>query len=259
MAWVIQSSSDSVAPRPAVLRVDGLSKHFGDKQAVVGLSCQVDPGVIMGLIGPNGAGKTTTIKLILGLLLPSAGRAEVSGLDCTSESLRVRELVGYVPDEPAFYEFLSGRETLDFACEIRGLDRHSAWDRLEALSARLEFSQDLDQLVGGYSHGMKKKLALLLALAHAPRLLLLDEPTNGLDPPSARLVRELLSSQVADGVGILLSTHLLEMADRVCHSLMFLNKGHLIAAGTPLELRGRAGLGTDASLEDAFLRLITAP
>src|SRR5215469_5151811 len=100
MALVIQSSSDSVAPRPAVLRVDGLSKHFGDKQAVVGLSCQVNPGVIMGLIGPNGAGKTTTIKLILGLLLPSAGRAEVSGLDCTSESLRVRELVGYVPDEP---------------------------------------------------------------------------------------------------------------------------------------------------------------
>jgi len=256
MVSAVSSSSNPVAQGSAVLRVDGLSKRFGEKEAVAGLSCQVSAGMIMGLIGPNGAGKTTTIKLILGLLLPSTGRAEVLGLDCTSESLRVRELVGYVPDEPAFYEFLSGRETLDFACEMRGLDRRSAWERLEPIAAQLEFSQDLDQLVGGYSHGMKKKLALLLALAHTPRLLLLDEPTNGLDPPSARLVRQLFSSQAAGGVGILLCTHLLDMADRVCHTLMFLNKGHLIATGTPLELRAQAGLASDASLEDAFLRLI---
>jgi len=246
-------------PAPAILRAEGLSKRFGAKLAVAALTCEVRSGEVVGLIGPNGAGKTTTMRLALGLLLPSEGRIEVLGVDCASDSVRVKELIGYVPDEPAFYEFLSGRETVDFACEMRGLERQAAWERLEPFVAKLELAPELNRLVSGYSHGTKKKLALLLALVHGPPLLLLDEPTNGLDPPSANLVRRLLSELAAAGAGILLSTHLLDMADRICHRLVFLDRGRLVAGGTPAELRALAGLGGDASLEDAFLRLVARP
>jgi ABC-type transport system involved in cytochrome c biogenesis ATPase subunit len=152
----------------AVVQLTDLTKRFGPTEALAGLSCELRAGEVVGLLGPNGAGKTTTLKLMLGMLRPSAGSATVLGLDCTTQSREVKEQIGYCPDEPAFYDFLTGRETLDFAIEVRGLDRDASWKRLDPLMAALAFGSELDLLVSGYSLGMKKKLAVLAALVHAP-------------------------------------------------------------------------------------------
>jgi ABC-2 type transport system ATP-binding protein len=240
----------------SLVRVTGLRKSFGSNEALAGIDFALQPGELVGLLGPNGAGKTTTLKLLLGMLRPTAGAAEVLGFDCTAASLEVKRRIGYSPDEPAFYNFLTGRETIDFALAIRGTDAAEAWADLDAMIKLLDFDAQLDVLTSNYSHGMKKKLALLLALAHRPRVLLLDEPTNGLDPPTSHAVRELLSKKAAEGVGILVSTHLLDMADRMCSRILVLHRGALIAEGSAAEVRTRAGVGPEATLEDAFLRLI---
>jgi ABC-2 type transport system ATP-binding protein len=196
------------------------------------------------------------MKLVLGLLRPTRGKAWVGELDCTRDSRAVKATLGYSPDEPAFYDFLTGRETIDFATNVRGLDHAEVWQRLEPLVAGLEFGDQLDAAVGGYSHGTKKKLALLTALAHAPFLLLLDEPTNGLDPPSAAFAKAHFRALAATGVAVIVSTHLLDMADGLCHRIIVLHKGRVLTDGTPDEVRDKAGVPEDATLEDAFLRLV---
>jgi ABC-2 type transport system ATP-binding protein len=236
--------------------VTGLSKTFSGVRALEGLDFELRPGEVVGLLGPNGAGKTTTLKLLLGLLRPSAGRANILGFDCTSDSLRVKERIGFTPDEPQFYDFLTGRESIDFVIGARGLDPRTAWAGLDELVGVLDFEPQLAALTTSYSHGMKKKLALLCALVHRPRVLLLDEPTNGLDPPTALRVRELLQREAATGAAVLLSTHLLEMADRMCDQVLVLHRGRKIASGTPDEVRAQAGVAPEATLEDAFLRLM---
>jgi ABC-2 type transport system ATP-binding protein len=242
--------------REVLLSAAGLRKRFGTTEALSGLSFELHAGEVLGLLGPNGAGKTTTLKLLLGMLRPDAGQATVLGLDCTREAREVKGRLGYSPDEPAFYDFLTGRETLDFAANIRGTDLTEMWTGLAPLIAALDFEPQLGQYTAGYSHGMKKKLALLLALAHRPRVLLLDEPTNGLDPPMAAKVRELLRQRASEGCGVLVSTHLLDMADRLCERALVLHKGRLLAEGAPAALRQRAGLPPEATLEDAFLKLV---
>jgi ABC-2 type transport system ATP-binding protein len=239
-----------------LLRLDRLGKDFGKVTALHELDCRVGHGEIVGLLGPNGAGKTTTMKLVLGLLKPTRGRALVGDLDCTHDARAVKALLGYSPDEPAFYDFLTGRETIDFVTNVRALDRARVWQRLEPLVAGLEVVDQLDAAVGGYSHGTKKKLALLVALAHAPSVLLLDEPTNGLDPPSAAFAKAHLRSLSAEGVAIVISTHLLEMADGLCDRVLVLHKGRVLADGTPDDVRAKAGVTAEATLEDAFLRLV---
>ncbi len=240
----------------ATIKTHGLGKDYGDRTALFALDGVVNAGEIVGLLGPNGAGKTTTMKLFLGLLRPSRGRAEVLGLDCTSDSLAVKARIGFVPDEPSFYEFLTGRETIGFVAKVRGCDEAAVWRFLTPLIATLDFQNELDVLVSGYSHGMKKKLALLCALAHQPKVLLLDEPTNGLDPAMAAHTRDLFTELAREqNVAILLSTHLLDMADRLCHRLWLLDHGKLIANGTPGQVRERAGVAASDSLENAFLRL----
>ncbi|MCU0681933.1 MAG: ATP-binding cassette domain-containing protein [Polyangiaceae bacterium] len=211
-------------PPSPVLVVEGLSKAFGKVDALRDLTCALRPGEVVGVLGPNGAGKTTTLKLLLGMLRPSAGRATLLGLDCTRDAQRVRAVL---------------------------------------LAARLGLTGGvgdddgrLDLLTGGYSHGMKKKLALLLALVHAPPVLLLDEPTNGLDPPSAARVRELLREQATGGAAVLVSTHLLDMADRLCDRVLVLHLGRLLLDGTPAEMRRAAQVPPDAPLEAAFLPLV---
>lgn len=250
-------------PPGPVLVAEGLSKTFGKVGALRELTCAVLPGEVVGLLGPNGAGKTTTLKLLLGMLRPSAGRASILGLDCTRDAQRVRAVLGYTPDEPSFYDFLTGRETIEFVADVRGLGRALAWQRVAPLAARLGLTGGagdddgrLDLLTGGYSHGMKKKLALLVALVHAPPVLLLDEPTNGLDPPSAARVRDLLREQATAGVAVLVSTHLLDMADRLCDRVLVLHLGRLLLAGTPADMRRAAGVAPDAPLEAAFLPLV---
>ncbi len=242
---------------PDVLVMEGLGKDFGGKTALSSLSCAVARGEIVGLLGPNGAGKTTTMKLVLGMLRPSRGRAHVLALDCTADAQQVKQKLGYSPDEPSFYDFLTGRETLDFVLNVRGEDLDATWKVLRPMVDRLAFGDALDVAVGGYSLGTKKKLALLLALAHAPALLLLDEPTNGLDPPTAAKVRGLIRERADAGAAVVVSTHLLEMADLLCDRVLVLDQGRLIAEGTTEDVKKQAGVGDDASLEDAFLALVS--
>jgi ABC-2 type transport system ATP-binding protein len=239
-----------------LLEARDLSKQFGQTQALTKLSFEIRAGEITGLLGPNGAGKTTALRLLVGLLRPTSGSAQVLGFDCTSNANDVKRRIGYSPDEPAFYNFLTGREILEFVMRMRGLDAQESWIHLDRLVGLLDFDEALDALTSSYSHGMKKKLALLLALAHNPRVLLLDEPTNGLDPPSAQKVRELLTERARAGGSILVSTHLLDLADRLCSRVLILHRGRLIAEGAPSDLRQRAALPADASLEDSFLKLV---
>jgi ABC-2 type transport system ATP-binding protein len=241
-----------------VLEAEGLCKRFGSKVAVDNVSLRLAPGEIVGLLGPNGAGKTTTLKILLGMLRPTRGRAAVLGLDSTTEAIAIKQRVGYSPDEPSFYDFLTGRETLEFVTHVRGGDPGRVLEDLAPMIDVLELGGELDRFVAGYSLGMKKKLALLVAMAHAPRLLLLDEPTNGLDPPSAVKIRRHLQQLAGSGVTVVLSTHLLEMADKLCTRVVLMDHGRLIFDGSPGDARAAAELRAEASLEDAFLKLVAA-
>jgi len=239
-----------------LVSVSQLGKRFSGFVALESLTFELCAGEVVGLLGPNGAGKTTTLKLLLGLLRPSAGQARILGFDCTQDALRVKERVGFTPDEPQFYDFLTGRETLDFAISTRGLPPQAAWEGLSATIELFEFEAQLAALTSSYSHGMKKKLALLCALVHRPRVLLLDEPTNGLDPKTALRVRELLRREAAAGATVLVSTHLLDMAERMCDRLIVMDHGRMIGTGSAAALRAQAGIPADASLEDAFFKLV---
>ncbi|MEZ4392745.1 MAG: ABC transporter ATP-binding protein [Polyangiales bacterium] len=239
-----------------VLEAQGLAKHFGAKVALAEMSLALPAGEIFGLLGPNGAGKSTTINLFMGFLQPTRGWARVCGIDCSRDTRDAMRLVGHMPEEPSLFENLTGRETAAFALTMRGEDHPPRRRDVDLLAERLGFSAEMDQLVAGYSMGMRKKLALVLALAHDPRVLLLDEPTNGLDPVVAREVREILRERAARGVTVVLSTHLLDVAQRVCNRLGLIVRGQLRAVGTPDEVLARAGA---ASLEDAFLALTAAP
>jgi ABC-type multidrug transport system ATPase subunit len=241
-----------------VLRTVALSKEFGAKLAVNDLSLSIGAGEIVGLLGPNGAGKTTTLKLLLGMLRPTRGTASVFGFDSAIHAVEIKRRVGYSPDEPSFYDFLTGRETLEFATSMRGGEREAGFQTLKPLIELLEFEPDLDRFTAGYSLGMKKKLALLVALSHAPKLLLLDEPTNGLDPPSAVKLRQHLQSLAASGTTVVLSTHLLDTADKLCSRVVLMDRGKLAFDGTPISARNAAGLSESDSLEDAFLKLVAA-
>jgi ABC-2 type transport system ATP-binding protein len=248
--------SEPTHPAIVLLSVSGLSKRFAGNNALEALDFELRAGEIVGLLGRNGAGKTTTLKLLLGLLRPSSGRASMFGFDCTHESQRVKERVGFTPDEPQFYDVLTGKETLDFVISVRGLQPDEAWAGLRETIALLEFEPHLPMLTSSYSHGMKKKLALLCALVHRPRILLLDEPTNGLDPEAALRVRELLRRHTRAGGAALVSTHLLDMAERLCDRLMVIQRGRKVGDGTASQLRTQAGLGSDATLEQVFLGLV---
>ncbi len=256
---VAASAARASSRAPAALvSVVGLGKTFSGAVALDGLDFELHAGEVVGLLGPNGAGKTTTLKLLLGLLRPSQGHARILGLDCTHDSQRVKERIGFTADEPQFYDFLTGRETLDFVISVRGLDPVAAWAALAETVEVLDFVSQLAELTASYSHGMKKKLSLLCALLHRPRVLLLDEPTNGLDPTTALRVRELLRREADAGAAVLLSTHMLDMADRMCDRILVLDRGRKIAAGTSDEVRAQAGVAADATLEDAFFKLVGA-
>ena len=238
-----------------VLVLDRLGKDFGASTALAELSCTVAPSEVVGLLGPNGAGKTTTMKLVLGLLRPTRGSARVGHLDCTRDAREVKERLGYSPDEPAFYDFLTGNETIDFVLNVRGAPA-AARQHLPHLVDALELGGALDAPTASYSHGTKKKLALLLALVHEPALLLLDEPTNGLDPPTAARVRNLLRERARAGAAVVVSTHLLDMANVLCDRVLVLHRGRLVAEGSPASIRAQAGVGENASLEDAFMAIV---
>lgn len=237
----------------ALIETSHLVKSYGDKLAVDDVSFQVNAGEIFGFLGPNGAGKTTTIKMIVGLLRPSAGIAKVGGYDVVLRPLQAKAACGYVPDEPNLYAKLTGRELLRFVGDLYGLDRDQMLRRSEELLRLFGLMEAADDTTDSYSHGMKQKTSLAAALVHDPRVLVLDEPTMGLDPKSARLIKDILRQMADRGASVMLSTHILEIAQNMCDRIGIINKGRLIAAGTMDELR-RLGQG-ESSLEDIFLSL----
>lgn len=241
------------AEKPLIETHD-LVKQYGNKLAVDRVSFDVYPGEVFGFLGPNGAGKTTTIKMIVGLLQPSSGSVKVAGYDVQTQSLLSKASSGYVPDTPNLYAKLTGRELLSFVAELYDLERKQSVRRIDELLRMFDLMEAADDTLDSYSHGMQQKASLAAALIHDPRVLVLDEPTVGLDPKSARLIKDI-RRQIADrGAAVMLSTHILEIAERMCDRIGIINKGQLVAVGTMDELRALGKTG-QASLEDIFLSL----
>ncbi len=230
-----------------------LIKNFGDKAAVNDISFDVHGGEVFGFLGPNGAGKTTTIKMIVGLLQPTAGEVKVAGFDVQKEPMQAKAASGYVPDTPNLYMKLSAREFLRFVGDLYEMKRDKADERIEELLKLFDLADVRDDLINSYSHGMKQKTALAAALLHDPKVLVLDEPTVGLDPKSARLIKDILRQLADRGAAVFLSTHILEIAERMCDRIGIIDHGNLVAVGTMDELRSSGASGR--SLEDIFLAL----
>src|SRR5512132_4081821 len=237
-----------------LIETRNLMKRYGDKVAVDNVSFSVYGGEVFGFLGPNGAGKTTTINMIVGLLQPTSGTVHVAGYDVQTQSRLAKASSGYVPDTPNLYAKLTGRELLRFVGDLYDLDRKQSARRMEELLRMFELTNAADDTVDSYSHGMQQKASLAAALMHDPRVLVLDEPTVGLDPKSARLIKDILRQLADRGAAIMLSTHILEIAERMCDRIGIINKGELIAVGTMDELR-KLGTSGQTSLEDIFLGL----
>jgi len=237
------------------LRLAGLRKHFG-RPAVDGLDLSVRRGEFYALLGPNGAGKTTTLRLVTGLLAPDAGSVDVLGIDLAKAPAAAKAKMAYLPDEPMLYGKLKPFEYLEFVAGLWGVRAEDAEPRARELLDWLDLSQHAHELTEGFSRGMKQKLALAGALIHAPELLILDEPLTGLDAAAARQVKDLLLAHVANGGTVILTTHILEVAERLAQRIGIIRAGRLIAEGTLDELRARTQGG---SLEDVFLQLTSTP
>jgi ABC-2 type transport system ATP-binding protein len=236
-----------------LIETTNLVKRYGDKIAVDDVSFSVQSGEIFGFLGPNGAGKTTTIKMLVGLLQPTSGTVKVAGYDVLQEPLKAKASTGYVPDEPNLYAKLTGRELLQFVGDLYGIDKQHVQRRSEELLRLFDLAAVADETIDSYSHGMQQKTALATALVHAPQVLVLDEPTVGLDPKSARLIKDILRQLAHRGSAVFLSTHILEIAERMCDRIGIISKGKLIAVGT---MDGLRSLGEgEGSLEDIFLNL----
>jgi ABC-2 type transport system ATP-binding protein len=238
-----------------VIETTELTKSFGQKTAVNRLSLRVESGEVMGFLGPNGSGKTTTIRLLMGLLRPTSGHAAILGRDCHADAVALKRDVGYLPDEPFLYPYLTGREILEFVGGLHGFDHAQARRRAGDLAARLGLGDAALAYSVTYSLGMKKRLALAMALIHEPRVLIMDEPTNGLDPKGAREMRSAIAELAAGGTTIFLSTHLLDAAEKLCHRVAIIRDGALQAVGTPAALRERFATTADTTLEELFLRV----
>jgi ABC-2 type transport system ATP-binding protein len=236
------------SPSRPLVEFSAVTKSFGAKTALKDVSWSLPRGMISGLLGPNGAGKTTLFRLLMGILKPSSGTIRVNGLDCFDDRVEVKRLVGYLPDEPIFYSYLSGQEILQLSASMHGFEPTGAVARLLPLAKRLGLDA-LGRFAEDYSRGMKKKLGLLLALLHQPALLVLDEPTNGLDVESTRLFFELMTEQAGLGTTIVFSTHLLDQVERLCSHAAIIHQGKLVRSGSLEELRG------GERLEDVFVRL----
>jgi ABC-2 type transport system ATP-binding protein len=231
-----------------------IGKQYGEFMAVDDLDFSVERGEVFGFLGPNGAGKTTTIRMLMGILIPTSGHITVDGLDCHKDRVAVKRRVGYLPDNPLFYDFLRGREILEFVGEMHGLSRDEARSRAGVLFGDFGLDDAAEEYAVNYSTGMKKKLGLACALIHDPAVLVLDEPTNGLDPRASHEVQErLLDAAASQGKTIFLSTHLLDMAERVCSRVGIIDKGRQVAVGPLRELKEKVVPG--GTLEEVFLKV----
>ncbi len=229
-------------------------RRYGSKTAVDGLNLTVPAGELFAYLGPNGAGKTTSIKMLVGLLRPTAGQVRLAGIDVVKNPREASRVVGYVPDEPYLYEKLSGREFLQFVAAMYGIQGAAAAESIEEQVARFELRSFIDHLCETYSHGMKQRLVFASALVHRPRVLIVDEPMVGLDPRSMRLVKDLLRRQADSGVTVFMSTHTLSVAEEIADRIGVVDRGRLRFLGSVAQLREQLRLDSH-SLEELFLRL----
>ena len=222
------------------------------------ISFRVARGRFFGFLGPNGAGKSTTIKMLTGLLRPTEGEAAIEGHPLEQDLLSVKRVIGVLPEELPLYERLTGEEYLHFAGRMYGLSREETRRRTDELLAFLSLEEERGRLIVDYSQGMRKKTALAAALIHSPRVLFLDEPLNGIDPISGRVVTDLLRRLAQKGVTMFFTSHVLDVAERLCDEVAIIDRGRLVAQGTLEQIRAQREVGQDATLEDVFLKLVAA-
>ena len=238
----------------SAIDVSHLTKTYGPTVALNDVTLSVGAGEVRGLLGPNGSGKSSLMKTIMGLTKPSYGSIQVLGYDVRMSPMEIKKIVGYVPEAPRLYEFLTATEYLDFIAEVRGLPFEQKKERIARFVDALDLEGKQGDMISSYSQGMKQKVAIIGGLLHRPRALLMDEPLNGLDPKSARLVKELIHGLAKEGVAVVFSTHILEIAEAICDKLTILQGGKVLAEGTSKDLRENAGL-PGSGLEDVFLKL----
>ena len=232
-----------------MLKIEHLTKIYGEKKAVDDLSLHIQPGEIYGFIGHNGAGKTTTIKSVCGILEYDSGEIWIDGTSVKEHPLECKAKLAYIPDNPDLYEYMTGIQFLNFVADIFGVSASDRQNRIRKYADAFELTPDLAQSVASYSHGMRQKLAIISALIHTPKLLIMDEPFVGLDPRAAHLLKQLMREICDEGGAIFFSTHVLEVAEKLCDKVAIIKSGKLIKSGTMEEVKG------DTSLEDVFLEL----
>ena len=232
-----------------MLHIEHLTKTYGDKRAVDDLTLSIAPGEIYGFIGHNGAGKTTTLKSVAGILRFDSGDITIDGRSIRSEPLECKRRLAYIPDNPDLYDFMTGIQFLNFIADVFGIDTATREARIEEYATAFELKGDLAQPISAYSHGMKQKLAMIAAWLHAPKLILMDEPFVGLDPKASHLLKTMMRAFCDGGGAIFFSTHVLEVAEKLCDKVAIIKNGKLVKAGTMDEVKG------DESLEAVFLEL----
>jgi len=235
-----------------MIRAEGLTKRFPGKEAVRGLSFTAEKGEIVGFLGPNGAGKSTTVKMLTGMIQPSAGSAVVAGFDIVRQPVEVKKRIGYVPESGALFETLTGAEYIRFIADLHHMNRGVAERRAEEFFDLFGILAEKDQRLQEYSKGMKQKVLIAAALIHDPEVLFLDEPINGLDVNSALVFKEILKRLSAGGKTMLFCSHILDVVEKICPRIIIINEGSIIAEGTPAQIAATTG---EKSLEEAFCRL----
>lgn len=232
-----------------MLRIEHLTKIYGDYKAVDDLSLHIAPGEIYGFIGHNGAGKTTTLKSVVGILQFDEGEIFIDGTSVTADPIKCKKEIAYIPDNPDIYEFMTGIKYLNFVADIFGVSSTDRQERIRKYAEMFELTADLAQPISTYSHGMKQKLAIISAWIHNPKLIIMDEPFVGLDPKAAHLLKGMMREVCDNGGAIFFSTHVLEVAEKLCDKIAIIKEGKLIRSGTMEEVKG------DDSLEEVFLEL----
>ncbi len=232
-----------------MLRMEHLTKVYGDKKAVDDLSLHIQPGEIYGFIGHNGAGKTTTLKSVVGILQFDAGEITIDGISIREQPLACKKKFAYIPDNPDLYDFMTGIKYLNFIADVFGVDENTRQERIRKYAELFELTNDLGQPIAAYSHGMKQKLAIIAAWMHDPKLIIMDEPFVGLDPKASHLLKGMMREVCDNGGAIFFSTHVLEVAEKLCDKVAIIKGGKLIRSGTMEEVKG------DDSLEEVFLEL----
>ena len=232
-----------------MLKIENLTKTYGHKKAVDDLSLHIESGSIYGFIGHNGAGKTTTLKAIVGIMNFDSGDIYIDGKSIKKDALACKKIMAYIPDNPDLYEYLTGIKYLNFICDVYGVDQEKRTERIKKYSDMFELSDSLGEVISAYSHGMKQKLAIIAALIHEPKLIIMDEPFVGLDPKATHLLKQLMRQMCDQGAAIFFSTHVLEVAEKLCDKIAIIKAGKLIVSGNTQDVIG------DESLEDVFLEL----